>query len=180
MSNRFGKQNALCLAYRGALEDLRAGVGQAEGSAELVRGLSAELLAHVPSCERCRETGEIFWATSLLLGGRGAEMAAESEATAEAMPWFTTRVMAKIAERETEVRVASAEWSSAVTRLASRVAWISALALVVAGTLVYSPQPQTETTVLARQASSEAQLYLFDSATGPSSVDDALASPVER
>lgn len=180
MGNKLGKQNALCLAYREALEDLRTGVGQAEGSAELERSLSAEALAHAQRCERCREAGEMFWVSRALMAGRGVVMAAESGSTAEAMPWFATRVMAKIAERETEVRAASAEWSSAVTRLASRMAWISGLALVAAGTLVYGPQPQTETTALVRQTSSETQQYLFDSATGPSNVDDALASPVER
>ncbi len=180
MRNRFGKQNALCVAYREALEELRAGVGQAEDSAELERGLSAEVLAHAQRCEWCRETAEVFWASRALVARRNAVMATESGATAEAMPWFASRVMAKIAERETEVRSASAEWSSAVTRLASRMAWISGLALVAVGTLVYGPQPQTETTALVRQTSSETQQYLFDSATGPSNVDDALASPVER
>jgi hypothetical protein len=172
MWSELGKRNALCVEYREALEDLGAGVGEVEGTAALKNSLSAQVLAHATTCESCCESGEVFWASRGLLSGPGA--------TAEVQPWFATRVMANIAERETEVRAASAEWSGAVTRLASRLAWVSALALLVAGTLVYDPQPGTETSARVSQSAGETQQYLFDSAAGQFSVDDALAGPVER
>ena len=115
-----------------------------------------------------------------MLAGWGALMAKGSQATANVQPWFAAQVMAEIAERETEIRADNVEWTGAVTRLASRLAWVSALALLVAGTLVYDPQPRTETSARVSQSAGEPQQYLFDSAAGQSSVDDALAGPVER
>jgi hypothetical protein len=178
MWNKFEKKKALCVEYREALEDLRGGIGEAEGTAELTSSLSAEVVAHAEICESCVETREIFWGSRNLLAAPGEVEGPELEGSAELRPWFATRVMAKIAEREAEVRAASTEWSGAVTRLASRLVWVSALALVVAGTLVYDPQPRTDSNVVVSPA--EAPQYLFDSATAPSNVDDALAGPAER
>jgi len=178
MWNKFEKQTALCGEYREALEDLRVGIGKEEGAAELKSSLSVETMAHAEICESCVEAGEIFWESRALLAGHSAD--ALPEGSAELRPWFATRVMAKIAEREAELRTASAEWSGAVTRLASRLAWVSALALVVAGTLVYDPQPQRESSAMVSQTPGEAPQYLFDSTAAPSNVDDALAGPVER
>jgi hypothetical protein len=180
MWNRFKKQKALCVEYREALEDLRTEAGEAEGVAELKRALTAEAMEHAQTCESCLEAGEIFWESRSLLTGNGVETDPGLEASAELRPWFAARVMAKIAEREAEVRSASAEWSGAVTRLASRLVWVSALALVVAGTLVYDPQPQRESRAMVSQTPGETPQYLFDSAAQASNVDDALASPVER
>jgi hypothetical protein len=180
MWNKLEKKKTLCGEYREALEDLRAGIGKAEGAAELKSSLSTETMAHAEICESCVEAGEIFWESRDLLAGHSADTDAVPEGGAELRPWFATRVMAKIAERETELRTASAEWSGAVTRLASRLAWVSALALVVAGTLVYDPQPQRESSAMVSQTPGEAPQYLFDSTAAPSNVDDALAGPVER
>ena len=179
MWNKFGKQNEICLEYCQALEDLSAGVGEAEAAAELSGSLAAEVLMHAEGCERCKETKEVFWESRNLLAGPNASVVAARD-TATTRTWFGTRVMAKIAEREKDVRAASAEWSGAVTRLASRLAWVSALALLVAGTLVYAPQPRREPGTIVSQTPAEVPQYLFDSASGTSNVDDALASPVER
>lgn len=173
-------QKALCAKYREALEGLRAGVGRAEAAVELQGGLPAEVIAHAQICKSCVETSEIFWESRKLLAGSSAIASAGVASNTESMPWFATRVMARIAERETENRVANAEWSGAVTRLASRLAWVSALALVVAGTLVYEPQPRTGSSRTVSQAPAEAAQYLFDSAAAAANVDDALAGPVER
>jgi hypothetical protein len=180
MWNKFRKRKALCVEYREALEDLRAGVAEAEGAAELRSNLPEEVTAHAQSCEWCLETSEIFWESRDLLAVPEALKGTEPVGSADRTPWFATRVMAKIVERETEVRAASAEWTGAVTRLASRLVWVSALALVVAGTLVYDPQPRTGSNAVVSQAPAEAPQYLFDSATAPSNVDDALSGPAER
>jgi hypothetical protein len=180
MWTEFRKQNALCVEYREALEDLPAEVGEVQGQTVLKNSLSVEALAHATGCESCREASETFWTSRELLAGRGAMMAEDSQATAKIQPWFAAQVMAKIAERETEIRAGNVEWTGAVTRLASRLAWVSALALLVAGTLVYDPQPRTETSARVSQSAGEPQQYLFDSVAGQSSVDDALAGPVER
>jgi hypothetical protein len=103
-----------------------------------------------------------------------------SAAMSEAKPWFAARVMAKIAEREMEGRRALAEWSGAVAKLASRLAWVSALLLLVGTTWFYGPhggQLNSESVESKAQATPQ---YLFDSAAGPGTVDDALVSPPEK
>lgn len=174
------EQKALCAEYREALEGLRAGVGKAEAAVELQSGLPAEVIAHAQICKSCLETSGIFWHSRDLLAGLSAIASAGVASNTESMPWFASRVMARIAERETEVRAANAEWSGTVTRLASRLAWVSALVLVVAGTMVYEPQARTGSSATVSQAPAEAPQYLFDSATAAANVDDALAGPVER
>src|ERR1700680_393353 len=93
MWERFTKQNALCAQYRTGLEELPAGAGVAEASAELQKTLPGELAGHVEHCDNCKEAVEIFWASRQLL----AEFRASMEDTA---PWFAARVMAKIATRD--------------------------------------------------------------------------------
>jgi hypothetical protein len=74
------------------------------------------------------------------------------------------------------------EWSGAVSKLASRLAWVSALMLLVASTWLYDPQSNGgQSNSSAGQSSTEAApQYLFDSSTALSNVDDALVSPAER
>ncbi len=180
MWNKDGEQLALCVEYREALEDLRPGIDEAEGRAELEKSLSAEVLQHVLSCEACKEASRVFWESRSLLSASGLVRPGYAGATAHEMPWLATRVMAKIAERETAERVSGAEWSGAVTRLASRLAWVSAIALAIAATLVYEPQPRHEQGTMVSQAAGEAPQYLFDNGSATTNADDALASPVER
>jgi hypothetical protein len=88
-------------------------------------------------------------------------------------------VMAKIAERETEGRRALTEWSVAVAKLASRLAWVSALLLLV-GTWFYGPNGGQLNTPSVQSKAEAAPQYLFDSAAGQATLDDALVSPPER
>jgi hypothetical protein len=194
MWENFKKQNGQCAQYSAELEDLPMGAGAAEASAELTRNVAPELLAHAEQCDSCREATETFWASRALLAGPLLEQRAELEAAlGEKSPWFATRIMANIGERETEVRAAKTEWSGAVTKLASRLAGVSAVILLLTSTWLYSPPnggPQksgAQNTGAQQQAngsqagaSAEAPQYLFDSTTAPSNVDDALASPAER
>ena len=88
--------------------------------------------------------------------------------------------MAKIAERETEGRRALTEWSGAVAKLASRLAWVSALLLLAGTTWFYGPNGgQFKSPSVQSKAEGTAQ-YLFDSTAGQTTVDDALTSPPER
>jgi hypothetical protein len=160
---------------------LRLGIDEAAAFRELRISLPAEVMAHVEACESCGEATETFWASRKLLAGplqiARDEQAERLEARA---PWFATRVMAKIAERETEGRRAATEWSGAVSRLASRLALISGLVLLVTSTWLYNPQ-NTQTNSSTEQPAREVTpQYLFDSTTAPSNIDDALASPAER
>ena len=181
MWKKFREENRLCQQYREALEDLPPDVAQSIASAELRTSFTAEVLEHARECDACEVAAETFWASRDLLAGP-LELAREwnSAAVSEAKPWFAARVMAKIAEREMEGRRALTEWSGAVAKLASRLAWVSALLLLVGTTWFYGPhggQLNSESVESRAQATPQ---YLFDSATGQGTVDDALVSPPER
>jgi hypothetical protein len=180
MWNKFRKENRLCEQYREALEDLPPDVGQSMAVSSLSNNLPAEVLEHARECDTCEEAAETFWASRNLLVGP-LELAREwNSATSDAKPWFATRVMAKIAERETEGRRALTEWSGAVAKLASRLAWVSALLLFVGTTWFYGPHGGQLGTPSAESKAEATQQYLFDSAAGQGTVDDALVSPPER
>src|SRR5260370_24101642 len=71
--------------------------------------------------------------------------------TATLAGWFGARVMAAIAARESELRQSLEAWA-AVSRLAARLAWISALALLLASTWLSQlpkskPNSSAQTTV---------------------------------
>jgi hypothetical protein len=181
MWDKFRKDNRLCEQYREALEDLRPDVEQGPASAELRNSLAVEVFEHARQCDVCEEAAETFWASRDLLAGSlglvGERRDAEMD---DRRPWFATRVMAKIAERETEGRRALTEWSGAVAKLASRLAWVSALVLLVGTTWFYGPNGGRLDTQSVQSKAEATQQYLFDSAAGQATVDDALVSPPER
>ena len=181
MWDKFKKENRLCEQYREALEDLRPDIDQATASTELSDRLPAQVMEHARECETCEEATETFWASRGLLAGsldlaRGQHNAAMDESN----PWFAARVMAKIAERETEGRRALTEWSGEVAKLASRLAWVSALVLLVGTTWFYGPNGGRLNTQSLQSKAQGTPQYLFDSAAGQASVDDALGSGPER
>ncbi|HEY8714308.1 MAG TPA: hypothetical protein VIM00_02960 [Candidatus Acidoferrum sp.] len=178
---KFGSENKLCAQYREALEDLRSDLSEASASAELNRILPTEVLAHAAGCNPCGEAAETFWASrNVLTGPLYLAHDEHTAAFAKLEPWFATRVMARIAEREVEGRRALSEWSTAVTRFASRVAWISAAALVIGSTLLYVPGGRQANAPARQSASPNSPQYLFDGSSVSPSVDDALAGPAER
>ena len=181
MRDKFRKENRLCELYREALEDLRTDVGQAAASAELSNSLPADVVEHARECDLCVEAAQTFWASRDLLAG-SLELAREHRSAAmnEIKPWFASRVMARIAERESEGRRALTEWSGAVAKLASRLAWVSALLLLVGTTWFYGPNGGQLSTPSVQSKAEATPQYLFDSAAGQATLDDALVSPPER
>ena len=181
MWDKLRKENRLCEQYRQALEDLPPDVDQSTASASLSNSFPVEVLEHARECDACEEAAETFWASRELLAGP-LELARECNraATSEAKPWFAARVMANIAERETEGRRALAEWSGAVAKLASRLAWVSALVLLVGTTWFYGPHGGQLGMPSVESKAQATQQYLFDSAAGQGTADDALVSPPEK
>jgi hypothetical protein len=181
MWDKFRKEKQLCEQYREALEDLAPSVSQASAAAELRDSLPVEVVEHARECGTCEETAATFWASRDLLAG-SLEPAREqyNSAMNETKPWFAARVMATIAEREMEGRRALAEWSGAVAKLASRLAWVSALLLLVGTTWFYGPNGGHLNTESVQSKAEGTSPYLFDSAAGQATVDDALVSPPER
>jgi hypothetical protein len=185
MWNKLRKTDGNCVEYRAALEELRPGIGEAEGRAELSRVLPEELITHAQECESCGTAAEEFWESRRLLAGAFSGEAAGEEMRVprgEGSPWLATRVMAKIAEREVEERRATLEWSGAVSRLASRMALVGAAMLVVTSTWLYEPPSDggRGNAAAGQSATEAAPQYLFDSGAGAPNVDDALAGGAER
>jgi len=178
MWNKFKEENRLCEQYREALEDLRPDVDEVSAPAGLRNSLPAEVLEHARECEACVQAAETFWASRELLA-EPLELARDGR-DAAMNPWFVARVMAKIAEQETEGRRALTEWSGAVAKLASRLVWVSALMLLVGSTWFYGPHGGQLNSPSVESKAEGTQQYLFDSAAGQSTVDDELVSPPEK
>lgn len=103
---------------------------------------------------------ELFASRALL-----REMPAQAAAPG---PWFAARVMAAIAARESSVQ-RTLEACTVVPKFAARLTWISALALLLAGTWLYqSPKavskPSNDSTIES----------LFDMTPNAASQDDAV------
>lgn len=149
MGNLLGKKTD-CRRVRDALEGSATGVG-----------LPPALAAHLSACSDCRAAADEFYASRTLL-------AALPPQRREPAPWFAARVMSAIAAREAELRRSLDVWA-VVPRLAARLTWVSALALLLAGTWLYqqpraTPPGQTDES-------------LFDSGpSSPAPQDDLLAT----
>lgn len=124
------------------------------------------LRKHVYSCETCRLFADDLLEVRGMFAGREAEAGQPS-------PFFLTRVMATIADRETQLERATQTWA-AVPRLASRLIVLASLGLLVAGGWVYQ-MPKTTTT--AGISSPQASEGLVDVGN---TQDDLLVSPASR
>ncbi len=101
-----------CNRFRDSLEEVASG------------GPSREMLEHSASCEDCAAAAEELLESRELLRALPRESAGR-------LPWFAPRVMAAIAAREAELRQSLDAWT-VIPKLARRLTWISALALVLA------------------------------------------------
>jgi len=135
---------------------------------EFLASAAPEHSAHAPSCEDCRVAAEELLAARALLS------ALPSQADIP-RPWFASKVMAAIAARETEVRRLATAWT-AVPKLASRLAWVSAVAIVVAGTWLYRKPSSSPPSQTATEASVES---IFETSPAPHQ-DDVFSSTVEK
>jgi len=117
------KNQGECSRLRDALE-----------SVQDAAALSSAQQQHLAACRECQAASADISMTRSVL--RDAPLRAASPG-----PWFAPRVMAAIAARESELRESLEAWA-AVPRLAARLTWISALALLLASTWLYEvPKP---------------------------------------
>jgi hypothetical protein len=127
------KENSLCSAVRDALEN----TAQAAPSDATPLGadaqsdspsLSPELQDHLASCSDCQAASDERSMSRFLFSGVARTSAPDA--------WFASRVMAAIAAREFELRQSLETWA-VLPRLAARLTWVSALALLLMGTWVF-------------------------------------------
>jgi hypothetical protein len=127
------RDRATCKSLRDSLED-----------ASGVDALLPVQRKHLVECPDCQAAADELLMSGILLKKIPS-------ATATPAPWFAPRVMAAIAARESELRQSLEAWA-AVPRLAARLTWISALALLLASTWLYqlpksTPKPGGQATV---------------------------------
>jgi hypothetical protein len=90
-------------------------------------------------------------------------------------PWFVPRVMAAIAARESELRRSVDTWVI-VPKLARRLTWVSALALVLAGTWLFGQSASTPSKPMSTDLTGEP---VYEN-TAPVNNDELLLSLAEK
>jgi hypothetical protein len=114
MWNPLKKSGSECDRFRDALENV--------GSWEALPVAQRE---HVGGCQDCEAAADELATSREMLNALPRQVAVR--------PWFAPRVMAAIAAREHELRRSIDAWTI-VPKLARRLTWVSALALVLAST----------------------------------------------
>jgi hypothetical protein len=154
-----------CKKFQDGLEE-SAGA-QAGNLEELLAVMAPAEREHVTACVDCREAAQDFLASREILRGMTA-------AGVGAGPGFAMRVMNVIATRERELaNLANA--LSEVPRFASRLAWASAVVLLVGSTWLYEKPTSIANRQLTVAASQES---LFETAP-PANQDDVLIGVTE-
>ena len=139
-----------CSRLRDSLEDV------AEGAP-----LSAVQREHLVVCADCQQAADAISVSRSVLH--------QASRAAEPGPWFAPRVMAAIAAREADLRQSLDAWA-AVPRLAARLTWVSALALLLASTWLYQSPKHAQNPTNQSQGAIES---LFDG-TQSAGPDDVL------
>lgn len=127
--------------------------------------LSLAQREHLAACGDCRAMADERAAARHILSHVVAR-------AAQPGPWFAPRVMAAIAAKESELRQSLEAWA-AVPRLAARLTWASALALLLASTWLYQRPKSTP-----RTSNDGTVESLFDTAQAP--VQDDIELPGEQ
>jgi hypothetical protein len=121
MSGFLKKNKNDCELLRASLEDIRER-----------DSIPAILTQHLASCADCRT------AVEELFEGRALLSALPCQAV-ETRPWFAARVMAAIEEQEVKLERSLEPWI-VVPKLASRLAWVSAVVLLLSGSWLVGRQ----------------------------------------
>jgi len=161
------KRIGSCKRHGEALRNLaESGVGQASAE-ELMSQAAPSLREHLAICEDCRKLLEDTAAGAMLLRQAYPR-------TPGPGPVFSAKVMAAIGALEADRATAMSLWA-AMQALATRVAWVSALALLVACGWLYEYR--------AAQPSTTGQEYtaerLMEPAPQSTTPDDVLTSLAE-
>jgi hypothetical protein len=147
------KKDDECSRFRDSLEEVASG------------GASREMLEHSAACEDCAAAAEELLESRELLRALPRQT--------DVRPWFAPRVMAAIATREAELRQSIDAWTI-VPKLAWRLTWVSAVALVLASTW-FLQRPAAVPSPVATDITGEPVQY-----SAPVTNDDVLMSLAEK
>jgi hypothetical protein len=168
MTNFLNKRRAECRQFQSQLEDAAGAAPNAKELSELLAAAPASLKEHTIACANCRAAAENILAARALL----AELPSYA---ATAGPWFAPRVMAAIAARKAELSRAADTWTF-LPKLAARLTWASAIALLLASGWLYQKPVTTSSRPVVTDITGEP---LVDTVT-PASNDDVLVSLSEK
>jgi hypothetical protein len=156
-----------CAKVHDALEGISGAEPRGVALDALLAQLSEEARAHVNACDDCRTFA------AELLEVRGMFQAADSGP--QPGPYFLSRVMAAISDREGELERSSQTWA-AVPRLAYRLSVLASLSLLVAASWLYQ-QPRHASVTSASAAQNAEGLV---DGSGNTVQDDFLLNTVDR
>jgi hypothetical protein len=157
-----------CREFQSQLEDAADAAPSAKEVSELLAAGPAGLKVHLAQCEGCRASAENILAARVLLSALPSH-------AAMAGPWFAPRVMAAIAARKAELSRAADTWTF-LPRLAARITWASAVALLLASTWLYQKPASAPAKPAATDITGEP---VVDTAT-PANNDEVLVSLAEK
>lgn len=168
MKSLGNKQEMGCREIQMQMEDAPGAVTGARELPELLAALSNAEKEHVTTCAECRAAAENILASRALLDGlpSNADLGG---------PWFAPRVMAAIAARKAE-RESAADAFTFLPRLAARLTWASAVALLLASAWLYQRPASTPTNPVITDITGEP---IADNAT-PATNDEVLVSLAEK
>ncbi|MGH9743296.1 MAG: hypothetical protein ACRD51_13210 [Candidatus Acidiferrum sp.] len=162
------KDRAQCRAFRTQLEDAASADPDAKELAELLAAAPVVLIEHAAGCGDCRAAAETLLTSRALL----SEMPSLAEAGG---PWCATRVMAAIAARRSEFARVPDTWTF-LPKLAARLTWVSAIALLLASGWLYQKPAATP----ARHVATDITGEPFVSNAMPANNDEVLVSLSEK
>jgi len=168
MKSFLNKRSRECREFQSQIEDAAGAAPNAKELSELFASASSALKEHANACADCRAAAEnIIEARALL-----AEVPSHA---AMARPWFAPRVMAAIAARKAELSRAADTWTF-LPKLAARLTWASAVALLLASTWLYQKPVSTSARPVLTDITGEP---VVDTVT-PANNDEVLVSLAER
>jgi len=152
-----------CERFREELETVQLPGKERIDRKELLVKMVSEFGTHAQECRSCLDAlDDLVVTRNLLLAGTDERMVAQPG------PWFSSRVMKAIAAKENELEQSEGVWQS-VRRLAPRLAAVSALVLVLAGTWAVEVRRND----LARQSATAGE-SLFEATPAAALNDDVL------
>ena len=166
MWNLLTRRRVECEAFGDELERLGSLSPDDADVNKLPGMLSPAATGHYGKCAKCREEAEYFLESRRIFG------ALDQNAPVPG-PWFATKVLAAINERERDLAGREGVWT-AVPKYATRLALVSA-ALLLAGTTWL-----LEKQIPGKTSGSTNEEYLFGAPAPQPSQDDVLVSMAER
>jgi hypothetical protein len=168
MMNFMNKRRSECRGFRMQLEDAAGAVPGAKELPELLESAPTALKEHAVACADCRAAAENILAARALL-------AVLPSYASTAGPWFAPRVMAAIAARKAELSRAADTWTF-LPKLAARLTWASAVALLLASGWLYQKPVSTSAKPVVTDITGEP---VADTVT-PATNDEVLVSLSEK